>query len=203
MVEMIIQGAVVSGSLIVAIGSQNAFILKQGLLKNNIFYISLISFLCDFVLITIGVMGVSSWMQTIPILTQIITILGVLFLLYYGTSSFLSSYKGKSHLDNDNTDTSKKNVILLTFAMALLNPHVYIDTVVILGGIASNLTYNEKLYFLFGALIASFSWFFSLGYGARFLIPIFKKNKTWQILDFIIGCIMYLIAFNLLLMILE
>lgn len=93
--------------------------------------------------------------------------------------------------------SSLKKVIAITLAITLLNPHVYIDTVVIVGGIGGTLSFTEKIHFLLGALICSFLWFFGVGYGAGLLSPYFEKRRTWQILDFVTGLIMYGIAFSL------
>ncbi len=93
--------------------------------------------------------------------------------------------------------------ILLTLAITLLNPHVYLDTVVIIGGIAGTLTFDQKVNFLIGALIASFVWFFGLGYGSRWLIPVFKQPKAWKVLDFGIGCLMFWLSYQLIQFALE
>ncbi|KAE9530993.1 LysE/ArgO family amino acid transporter [Testudinibacter aquarius] len=198
--EQLIQGFLVSGSLIVAIGAQNAFVLKQGLLKQHIFWVSLTCFVCDFLLICIGVMGLGSLIGQSPSATLALAVIGALFLLVYGARAFRSAYQGSSGLSLDQTGSSSQSAlktVLITLGLTLLNPHVYLDTVVIIGGIASTLQFEQKLEFLIGAIFASGLWFFGLGYGARLLIPLFKRPQTWRILDFAIGCIMWLIAFSL------
>ncbi|MGV6987739.1 LysE/ArgO family amino acid transporter [Testudinibacter sp. P80/BLE/0925] len=198
--EQLLQGFFVSASLIIAIGAQNAFVLKQGLLKQNIFWVALTCFLCDFVLIGIGVLGFGSLIGQNPSATLALAVVGALFLLVYGARAFRSAYQGTSGLSLDKTERppqSAVKIVLITLGLTLLNPHVYLDTVVIIGGIASTLLFEQKLQFLLGAVFASGLWFFGLGYGARLLIPLFKRPKTWRVLDFAIGCIMWLIAFSL------
>lgn len=127
--------------------------------------------------------------------------MGATFLIFYGYTSFVSSFKSKQQLlRSQSTIVSKsdyRKTILTTLAITLLNPHVYLDTVVIVGGIAGTLDFTHKTYFLIGALISSFVWFFSLGFGARFLTPLFQNPRNWRILEFIIGCIMWYIAYAL------
>ncbi|MGR3806423.1 LysE/ArgO family amino acid transporter [Pasteurella testudinis] len=198
--EQLLQGFLVTASLIIAIGAQNAFVLKQALLKQNIFWVALTCFICDFVLIGIGVMGFGSLIGQSPSATLALAVVGALFLLVYGARAFRSAYRGGSGLTLDQTERppqSAVKTVLITLGLTLLNPHVYLDTVVIIGGIASTLLFEQKLQFLIGAVFASGLWFFGLGYGARLLIPLFKRPATWRVLDFVIGCVMWLIAFSL------
>ncbi|VEI05014.1 LysE/ArgO family amino acid transporter [Kurthia zopfii] len=196
----IVRGALISGSLIVAIGAQNVFVLKQGLLKNNIFWVALTCFLCDFILMTLGILGVGSIISSNEIATVILAVVGGLFLLFYGFKSFRSSWLATSSLEiqSDSKKTPIYKTIAVTLAITLLNPHVYLDTLVVIGGVAGTLAWDAKLQFLIGTLLASFIWFFALGYGSRWLIPFFKKPSAWRILDFFIGCVMFLIAYQLL-----
>lgn len=202
MFSEIISGAMISGSLIIAIGAQNLFVLKQGLLKNHIFFVSAICFVCDFILMTIGVLGIGSFISSNPLITSILAILGALFLIWYGFCAFRSALQGTSSMqvaseDPQNNDLIK--VVLSTLAVTLLNPHVYLDTVVIVGGIAGTLTNEQKLSFLIGAVYVSFIWFFGIGYGARLLTPLFKQKRMWIILDGLVGLVMFYIAYRLVL----
>lgn len=207
MVEFISKGVLVSASLILAIGSQNAFVLKQGLLKEHIFYVCFLCFICDVILMSIGVFGLGDSIQSSPLLTNIFAIAGICFLLFYGINSFINSYKGMNCLTITNqaayNSQQLTKVIATTLAVSLLNPHVYLDTVIIIGSFSATMNTGEKSFFLIGALIASFIWFFSLGYGSRLLIPLFKRNTTWQVFDFIVGIIMLWIAFNLFMLIIN
>lgn len=198
--QTFIQGFLVSGGLIVAIGAQNAFVLKQGLLKRHTFWISLTCFLCDFILISFGVLGLGHFISQSPTASITLAFIGALFLLVYGARAFKSAYVGNSALNIENSsgeNTSAFKAVLTTLAMTLLNPHVYLDTVVIVGGVAGTLSLTEKWLFLFGAVLASGLWFFGLGYGARLLIPLFKHPATWRVLDCLIGIIMWLISWSL------
>ena len=197
--ENLIQGFFVSGGLIVAIGAQNAFILKQ-VLKRHTFWISLTCFLCDCILISVGVLGLGQLISQNQTASVALAFIGALFLLVYGAQAFKAAYQGSSALNlesNVENGTSVFKSILAALAITLLNPHVYLDTVVIIGGIAGTLELTEKWLFLLGAILASVLWFFGLGYGARLLIPLFKRPATWRILDCTIGIIMWLISFSL------
>ncbi|WP_150538808.1 LysE/ArgO family amino acid transporter [Actinobacillus vicugnae] len=196
--ETFIQGVAVCFGLIVSIGAQNAFVLKQGILKQHVFGVALLCFLGDVFLMTLGVLGLGSIVANLPMLSLAIALLGAFFLLTYGSRSFISIFKNDEALKaSDENATSLKKALMITFAITFLNPHVYIDTVVILGGIGGNLDLTGKMEFLGGALTCSLLWFFGLGYGAGFLSPYFEKRRTWQILDFITGAIMYAIAISL------
>lgn len=199
MLSVALKGAFVSGSLIVAIGSQNAFLLKSGLKNNYVMLVATICFMGDILLITTGVLGVGALLAQSPILTQMLTLCGILFLCWYGWLSAQSAWRGQSHLDIDNKEVSRNwvKVAMMTLAMTFLNPHVYIDTIVVLGGITSSLTFDEKRWFLVGALSASAIWFYGVAYIAKQLIPLFAKPKTWRILDTAIAVIMFSIAAGL------
>lgn len=207
---MIIKGILVSASLIMAIGSQNAFVLKQGLQKNHIFAVCLTCFVCDFVLMSVGVLGLGSALAKNHLLGGALAICGAVFLAVYGALSFKNAFYShnalviNSHNQNSsnqnipNTQNTLKHSLLATLAVTLLNPHVYLDTVVIVGGIAGTMNLTQKLQFLTGALLTSFVWFFGLGFGARLLTPIFQKPQSWRMLEFVIGCVMWWIAYSML-----
>lgn len=197
--DQFIHGILVSDSLIIAIGAQNAFVLKQGLLKQHTFLIASICFLCDAILMTAGILGLGSLISQNTIISIILACIGGLFLFLYGLKAFYNAYHGQSQmiLDQKSSQHSPYKIALLTLSITLLNPHVYLDTVVIIGSIAGTLALVDKIYFLLGAISASAMWFFSLAYGAGLLLPLFKKSATWQILDSCIGLIMWFIAFHL------
>ncbi|OCG13318.1 amino acid transporter [Gilliamella sp. App6-5] len=200
MLSEILRGALISASLIIAIGAQNLFVLKQGLLKNHIFYVSAICFICDFALMSVGIFGVGTFIGSNPLITNILAILGAVFLVWYGFCAFKSAIKGTSSMQIESqvpNNNSLLKVVLATLAITLLNPHVYLDTVVIVGGIAGTLTSEQKLAFLFGTVCVSFIWFFSIGYGARLLTPLFRQKRIWVILDCIVGTVMFYIAYRL------
>lgn len=185
--------------LIIAIGAQNAFVLKQGLLRNRVFVTALFCALLDAFLIGIGVGGFGSALASNPFLLTCAKWGGALFLIYYGAKSFyavFSSHTLDVHAPQRNP--SLKSTLLTLSALSLLNPHVYLDTVVLLGSISAQFQKEERIFFGVGAAFASLVWFFSLCYGARFLAPLFRKPISWKILDFLIGCVMIAIALSLL-----
>lgn len=200
MLSVVLKGMMISGGLIIAIGSQNAFILKQGLLKQHVTPIIAICFICDVVLMSLGILGLGKIINDSPILIQGLSAGGAAFLIWYGFNAFRSAWQQSSSMEvttNNNNLTSTWSAILAALAITLINPHVYLDTVVILGGVGSTLSEIEKNWFLLGALIVSFIWFVALGYGSRLLAPLFKKPKTWMILDISIGLMMWWIAYGL------
>lgn len=200
MIETFIKGFLICGGLIIAIGAQNAFVLKQGLLKRHVLAVVLTCFACDFVLISMGVLGLGSFISESQKASQALAIVGALFLLVYGARSFRSAYSGNSVLNLEQAEPEQNSLfkaVLATLAVTLLNPHVYLDCFAIIGGIAGTLSFEQKWWFLAGALCTSMLWFFSLGYGARLLIPLFKRPMTWQMLDAGIGIVMWLIALSL------
>lgn len=197
-IDIFIKGFVVTISLIVAIGAQNAYILKLGLLRQHILKAVLFCIFSDFLLISLGVFGLGFFIKDNQILINSIAIFGILFLSFYAFLSFKSAFKNESLKIDDNIKTNPlKEVIALLFVFTYLNPHTYLDTVLLIGGIGANIDQSLKLYFLVGAVLASSIWFFSLGFGARVLIPLFKKPITWKILDISIGIFMLIISYSL------
>ena len=196
--EVYLQGVMLSAGLIIAIGAQNAYVLKQGVQNNHIFWVATICFLCDFVLMSLGVLGVGTLVAKNTILQIILAFLGMLYILLFAYQAF-KSMRTQTGIDvgSDSGVISLKSTIAGTLAITLLNPHVYLDTIVIIGGIAGTLEVMHKLTFLLGSLTASMIWFYSLGYGARKLAPFFKRPGTWRILNFLIGLMMLFIAYKL------
>jgi L-lysine exporter family protein LysE/ArgO len=187
-------------SLILAIGAQNAFVLKQGLKGEHVFMVSLICALSDAILILIGVSGFHLLVSGYPGLVTIARYGGVIFLFVYGLLSFRKAWKSRHALmPGEIASGGRGNAALICLAFTWLNPHVYLDTVVLLGSVSSQFS-DEIVYFTFGATSASFVFFFSLGYGARLLRPIFAQSRSWQILEIIIGIIMWAIAVKLVFM---
>ena len=196
----LLQGFLVSGGLIVAIGAQNAFVLKQGLRCWQVLPIVLTCFLCDFSLMTLGVFGLGTLIGESRVASVALALVGALFLLVYGARAFRAAWRGGAVMTADGAEAagSARQAVLLTLAITLLNPHVYLDTVVIVGGIAGTLSPAAKVLFLCGAVAASALWFFALGFGARLLLPLFRRPLTWRLLDAVIGVVMWAIAFSLL-----
>lgn len=181
--------------LIVAIGSQNAYVLKQGLLRNHPFAIALTCSLIDAILIFLGVGGFNLIISENTILLNIARFGGAGFLILYGIKSLASVFKNEYMiLDNSKSKPKLKTVLLTVLALSLLNPHVYLDTCVLIGTIGVQFDDGEREYFAIGAMLASFIWFFALSYGAKFLLPFFKSTISWKILDLFIALIMWCIA---------
>ncbi|HCY86912.1 MAG TPA: amino acid transporter [Desulfobacteraceae bacterium] len=191
------KGIGTGAGLIIAIGAQNAFVLSQGVRKNHYLTIALICALCDAILVAVGVTGVGTMFAASPLLTRIAGMGGAAFLFVYGARAFQSAFRGNQMETDNDAATSLKAVVLATLAVTLLNPHVYIDTVLLLGSIASQFQPPEHLAFGAGAVTASFAWFFSLSIGATFLAPLFRKKRAWQILDSFVGVVMWTIAASL------
>ena len=198
MLDIYLKGFVVTISLIMAIGAQNAYILKLGLLKQYVLMAVLMCITFDFILISAGVFGLGYFIQGNQLLINGIAIFGIIFLCFYAIISFRSAFKNASlQVDGTVKTNPLKQVVSLILVFTFLNPHTYLDTILLIGGIGANIQSELKIYFLLGAVSASAIWFFSLGFGARFLIPLFKKPITWKILDISIGIIMLIIAYTL------
>jgi len=197
MMSTYFSGLLLGFSLILAIGAQNAFVLKQGLLRQHVFWVCLICAVSDALLISLGVFGFASLLSQQVWLIQAMKWFGAIFLFAYGLRSFYSAYTTKDGLHAAGQKVnSLAQTLILCLSFSWLNPHVYLDTVVLLGSISSQ--YANKAAFAAGAVTASFVFFFSLGFGARLLEPVFENPKAWKVLDIIIGVVMWLIAWSLL-----
>ena len=182
-------------SLIVAIGAQNAFILRAGLLRQHVFILCSVCALSDALLIAAGVSGLGILVSKAPVFLAFMKYGGAAFLFFYGTRSLLNSLRGGRFLLAEGEVGSFREAMIICLLLTWLNPHVYLDTVILLG-IAST-QYSENAYFAVGAITASFIFFYSLGFGARLLSNFFKHSFSWKILDGIIGIVMWSIAFSL------
>ena len=197
--ENFLTGLLVSASLIIAIGSQNAFLLKSALRNHYAFWVATLCFMGDFLLINAGAFGLAALFKDNVILNNILLISGFLFLSWYGLNSLRSAWKGYSQLHLGEAETAKNfaKVTAMTLAMTFLNPHVYLDTVVLIGGITIKLNFDEKISFVIGALLSSAIWFYSLAFLSRKLAHLLTTPKAWRIIDSFIGIFMIAIAFKL------
>lgn len=194
--QLVLTGLLTGLSLIVAIGAQNAFVLRQGLLKKHVLVIVLICAISDATLITLGVLGLGSLISALPWFLEVIRWVGVAFLVWYGSSSLRRFMKNES-LEAATTDSGTlKQTVLTTLALTFLNPHVYLDTVIFIGGIANQFG-DQKWMFVIGAVTASFVWFFSLGFGASKASVLVSKPAFWKILDIFIAAVMFSLAITL------
>ena len=187
-------------SLIMAIGAQNAFVLRQGLRRQHVFWICLTCAGSDAVLITAGVFGFGALALAVPWFEQAMRFGGAAFLIWYGARNLLAAWRGGGALEAEASTGTKALLPVLATVLALtwLNPHVYLDTVVLLGSISAQ--YPQPLVFAAGASLASFTFFFSLGYGASLLAPVFARPRAWHVLDGVVGLTMWAIAAKLLTM---
>ena len=185
-------------SLIIAIGAQNAFVLRQGLRREQAVLVAAICTACDAVLISLGALGVGGVIAHLPLLARLTSIGGALFLLYYGFRAFRSA-RHPSILEVSASAQLRISVIASTLSVSLLNPHVYLDTVVLVGGLAGQYAAVPRSFFTLGAVSASCVWFFSLALGAAYLAPLFQRPRAWQLLDCFVGAVMWAIALSLLL----
>lgn len=194
----VLAGFTLGLSLIVAIGAQNAFVLKQGLCRQHVFWVALICSLSDMLLICLGVFGLSFVIDFIPSIEKVARYIGFVFLFCYGAMSFWRAYKHNDalHIQGKHSESSLQKTIVICLALTWLNPHVYLDTVLLLGSIANQYP-NQQGCFALGASIASILFFFCLGYGAVFLRPLFAKPQAWKVLEVLIGCVMWGIAIKL------
>jgi L-lysine exporter family protein LysE/ArgO len=186
-------------SLIIAIGAQNAFVLRQGILRQHVFYVALFCSIADTLLIVLGIAGISYFFNDfINEYSKVIFGLASLWLFTYGLLRLRSAYRSDSAIINNNQETSSLlNAISIIFIFTFTNPHVYLDTMILIGSISQQFLGVNRVYFAIGACSASFVWFFGIAYGAKLLTPIMQKPKHWRILDLLIALIMFIIAFNL------
>ncbi len=199
MFTSLLPGFALGLTLILAIGAQNAFVLRQGLMRVHVFWVCLVCALSDAVLIVAGVTGFAALAEAVPWFEPLMRYGGAAFLIWYGWQNARSAWTGgRALMAEDAPRQSLRAAVLTVLALTWLNPHVYLDTVVLLGSISAQ--YPDKVAFGAGAVTASFVFFFVLGYGARLLSPFFARPRSWQILDALIALVMWGIALKLLLM---
>lgn len=192
-----IQGFGMGGGLIVAIGAQNAFVLTQGVRRNHHLAVAALCTLCDALLIGLGVTGVGTMVASNPTLATIAAWGGAAFLGWYGLNSFLSALRGGTLEEGTETGNTLRHTLMLTLAVTLLNPHVYLDTIVLMGSVSGQFPTPDRYVFGLGAVAASFVWFFLLSLGGQMLAPAFKREITWRVLDGLVCLTMWAIAASL------
>ena len=186
--------------LILAIGAQNAFVLKQGIRKHHVFWICLCCAVSDALLIVVGVGGFASLMALHPWIDPLTRYGGAMFLFSYAVMSFKDAIHDESAMDYSGAKKpqSLRSALLVCLAFTWLNPHVYLDTLVLVGSVSTQYAEQRELFAL-GAVTASFVFFFSLGFGARYLGPLFAKPQAWRYLNTFVGCTMLVMATGLVL----
>ncbi len=197
----VIEGLILGLGLIIPIGTQNAYLLRLGISGRYVFMAALFCSISDSILISVGAMGVGTYITNSPLLRRVMVAGGAVFLLYYGIKCILRVYKPLA-IATDEADTghttSLKMVILTSIAFSLFNPHAILDATLLIGSIAGQYeTLELKISFTIGAVVASWLWFFALAYFAKFLKPLFQKQITNQILDASVALFMFAISYHL------
>ena len=199
MLSAFVTGFVLGFSLILAIGPQNSFVLRQGLMGRHVFIVALFCSLSDVLLISIGVAGISIFLNNyIDLVSNWLFGISAIWLAGYGLLRLRDAINGNSALviesaSSNGLISTLSFLAVLTFA----NPHVYLDTVVLIGSVSQQFPGNTKLAYVLGASIASFVFFFSLAYGAKFLSPIMQRPIAWRLLDTFISFIMFTLAIKM------
>lgn len=200
MLTAFITGFLTLLTLILAVGAQNVFILRQGLLRNHVFVICIFASISDALLIWIGIIGFSTISNIVPGISKLMALAGATFLFGYGIMRFINAYQGSYAMEIGNESSSLNKSLVALAGFTFLNPHVYLDTLGLIGAVSVQYVDNAHKYaFATGASVGSLLFFFSLGYGARILSPFMSSILAWRILDILIGITMLTIAGFLLL----
>ncbi len=190
-----LQGLLLSLGLIVAIGAQNAFVLRQGLRREHIGSVVAFCAVSDALLICAGVFGMAQTLSGYPNVALALALVGAAFLLVYGWQALQRAcHPSRLHASQHSTGLSRGAALAQAAGFTLLNPHVYLDTVLLVGSIGVQQPPALRGWFVAGACVASFLWFVTLGYGARWLAPLFDKPRAWQTLDVFIGLTMWVLS---------
>ena len=192
----LIPGFLTGLSLIIAIGAQNAFVIRQGLLRQHVLLIVVICAISDAALVFLGTGGLGTLIQSKPSLLEFIRWFGVLYLTWFGIKSLRSAFKSQILDAGEGSVISKSKIVATCFAFTFLNPHVYLDTVILLGSIANQFE-EDRWFFAIGGAVASVVWFSTIGFGARAASRFMSKPIFWKILDSIIATVMFTIAITL------
>jgi L-lysine exporter family protein LysE/ArgO len=192
-----VEGFLLGAGLIIAIGAQNAFVLRQGLKRAHVFAVTTVCWLSDALLIAIGVAGMGRLVTASPVLLLWITAAGVAFLAAYGAIAFFRALRPGRLEAAAGRGESLRATVLTALALTFLNPHVYLDTVVLIGGLSARHAGAAAAAFATGAATASMVWFYGLGFGARLLAPLLARPAAWRFLDLGIAIVMWGIAVRL------
>ena len=189
-------GFAVGAGLIIAIGAQNAHVIRAGLRRRNLFAVATICILCDVVLIAAGAGGLGAFIAVRPWLSSAAAWGGAAFLLVYGAMAVRALLNPPDFNWDASEDTGHglAAAIATTLSVSLLNPHVYLDTVVLLGGIAAQYETTSRLWFAAGAMLASVIWFYAIGYGAFLAAPMMRTRMAQRLLDGLVALIMFTVA---------
>ncbi len=198
MLATTLQGFTIGLAMIIPIGAQNAFVLSRGIHRNHHLLTATLCSFCDLTLIAIGVFGGANVLAASPLGMALLTWGGVLFLGWFGGRSLLSAWRGKGEGVADSTQQmGAKSVLAMTLGVTLLNPHVYLDTLMLLGSLGSQVSESLRPAFAAGAMLASLVWFYSLALGAAALAPWLARSRVQQGIDLLVGIIMLSLAIQL------
>ena len=184
-------------SLIMAIGAQNAFVLRQGIRREHVLPVVLICGLTDALLEFAGVAGIGLVVERAPIVLEIVRWGGVAFLLWYAWTAAMRSRRPEALVAGSGSAGSLRRTVLACLAITYLNPHVYLDTMVLMGSLGNAQGDPARWWFAAGGAIASIAWFAALGYGSRYLARFFASPRSWQILDICVAVIMVVLAIRI------
>jgi L-lysine exporter family protein LysE/ArgO len=200
MLTALFTGFFLGFSLILAIGAQNAFVLRQGIIGKHVFYVALFCAISDALLITIGIIGISFFLNNF--INQVSNLLfgfSAIWLFGYGILRLKAAFKANTIIE---IESSSSNSLLKTLMMVAIftyaNPHVYLDTMILIGTVSQQFIAEKKIVFAIGASLASFIFFFTLAYGAKLLAPFMKKPSSWRVLDSLVAIVMFTISIKLL-----
>ena len=199
MLSAFLTGFILGFSLILAIGAQNSFVLRQGLMGRHVFTVALFCSLADALLISVGVAGISIFLNNyIDLVSDWLFGISAIWLTGYGLMRLREAVKGNSALVIESASTNGLiSTLSILAVLTFANPHVYLDTVILLGSVSQQFSGNIKVAYVLGASLASFVFFFSLAYGAKFLSPIMQKPIAWQLLDGFIALVMFSLAIKM------
>ncbi|MDF2184523.1 LysE/ArgO family amino acid transporter [Grimontia hollisae] len=197
---VLLQGFGLGLSMIIPIGAQNTFVLNQGIRRHHHIATATLCFLCDFALIALGVFGGGAMLADNETLLSVVTLGGIAFLLTYAWQSLKSAWRtgpAKEQTQTGKTGKGLLAVLLGAAAVTLLNPHVYLDTVVVLGSIGGQLESSQRMAFAVGTMLASLVWFYGIALGAAKMSPFLSRPKVQRIVDLLVAAMMLYVAFLL------
>lgn len=206
MIGPYVEGLLLGASLIIAIGAQNAYVIRQGVKGKHVFAVASVCALVDIVLIAVGAAGVGTLIAQSQLLRMIAAWGGAAFLFCFGLLAVRAAYHASSRAWDDAENEARKSgaagaglkaTLIAAIAFSLLNPHVYLDTVVVLGGLAAQYDGLDRVMFALGAMTASPLWFFGIGYGAIKVAPFFRTTIGARLLEGTVAVIMFVLAFSL------
>lgn len=193
------EGLALGSALIIAIGTQNAFVLRQGLVRQHVFAVCTVCFGGDVLLISLGAGGLGTAFRANPLILQGVAWAGTLFLLFFAFRAFTRAARPQALIPGAAGETGESlgAVVASALAVTFLNPHVYLDTVLLLGGVAARFAGGERIMFACGASLASLLWFYGLGFGAARWSRLISRPETWRVIDIGIGLMMAVLAASL------